>query len=65
MTATYEDLFAESDWLRQQLESKDEQLALLWRENHLLRGRNESLELSRVKPRAALLLKTARSKRSN
>jgi hypothetical protein len=47
MTATYEGLFAEIDWLRQQLEIKDQQLALLWRENHLLRRRCESLELSR------------------
>jgi hypothetical protein len=28
MTATYEDLFAEIDWLRQQIEIKDQQLAL-------------------------------------
>jgi hypothetical protein len=40
-------LLREMDWLRQQLEIKDKQLALLWRENHLLRRRCESLELSR------------------
>jgi hypothetical protein len=28
MTATYKDLFAEIDWLRQQIEIKDQQLAL-------------------------------------
>jgi hypothetical protein len=43
MTATYEDLFAEIDWL------------LLV----------DTLSVIDEKPRAALLLKTARSKRSN
>jgi hypothetical protein len=28
MTATYKDLFTEIDWLRQQIEIKDQQLAL-------------------------------------
>lgn len=39
-------LLREADWLRQQIEIKDRQLELLWRENELLRGRNKSLELT-------------------